>query len=104
MATRLLSKRSDADDVVQDTFVMAFQRIGSLRDPAALRGWLGQIAVSFVRRRLRRARLLRALGFDRGGDTVRMEARPLLEATARRRNRIDQKCQPGLARRVYLGA
>jgi RNA polymerase sigma-70 factor (ECF subfamily) len=66
LVVRLLASRQEAEEVVQDTFLRGFGRLGSLREPAALRGWLTQIAVSLVARRLRRARLTRLLGLDRG--------------------------------------
>jgi RNA polymerase sigma-70 factor (ECF subfamily) len=65
VSTRLLSNRSEAEEVVQDTFLIAYRRLRTLREPAAVRGWLTKIAVSLVRRRLRRARLLRFLQLDR---------------------------------------
>jgi RNA polymerase sigma-70 factor (ECF subfamily) len=34
----------DADDLVQDVFVMALRRLSSLRDPARFGGWLAAIA------------------------------------------------------------
>ena len=68
IAARLLGNRSEGEEVVQDTFVTAFEQLRTLREPAALRGWLAQIAVSLVRRRLRRVRLMRALGLDHGVD------------------------------------
>ena len=54
VSTRLLSNRSEAEEVVQDTYVVGFEQLRNLRKPAALRAWLAQIAVSLVRRRLRR--------------------------------------------------
>ena len=68
IAARLLGNRNEGEEVVQDTFVTAFEQLRTLREPAALRGWLAQIAVSLVRRRLRRGRLMRVLGLDRGAD------------------------------------
>lgn len=62
-ATRLLGRVADADDVVQETFVIALERLGQLRDGAAFRGWLSRIAVNQVRRRLRKRKMLRMLGF-----------------------------------------
>jgi RNA polymerase sigma-70 factor, ECF subfamily len=35
---------SDAEDLVQDVFISAFQKLPSLRAPAAFRGWLAAIA------------------------------------------------------------
>jgi RNA polymerase sigma-70 factor (ECF subfamily) len=73
LALRLLRNRAEAEDTVQDTFVLALEQIGALRDGGALRAWLSQIAVSQVRRRLRRRRLLRVFGLDRTVDDAPLE-------------------------------
>ncbi|HVU49805.1 MAG TPA: RNA polymerase sigma factor [Polyangia bacterium] len=70
LATRLCANRGDAEEIVQDAFISAFERLDSLRDPGALRVWLGQITVNLVRHRLRRLRLMRLLGLDRGADAT----------------------------------
>ena len=62
LAQRLLGSQSDAQDVLQETFLIAFQKLDVLRDDVAFRPWLAQIAVSQVRRRFRRRRLLRLFG------------------------------------------
>jgi RNA polymerase sigma-70 factor, ECF subfamily len=80
LAARLLRNSVEAEDVVQDTFAIALEQLGSLRDGAALRGWLGQIAVSQVRRRFRRKKLLRFLRIDAGIDDATLET--LAEGTA----------------------
>ena len=36
--------RGDVDDLVQDVFLAAWNRLGALRDPAAFGGWLSTIA------------------------------------------------------------
>jgi RNA polymerase sigma-70 factor (ECF subfamily) len=36
--------RADADDVVQDVFLTAMERLPALRDPSAFAGWLSAIA------------------------------------------------------------
>ena len=36
--------RTEVDDVVQDVFVTAYQRLATLREPAAFPGWLAAIA------------------------------------------------------------
>jgi len=36
--------RADIEDLVQDVFLSAWNRLGSLRDPAAFGGWLSMIA------------------------------------------------------------
>jgi RNA polymerase sigma-70 factor (ECF subfamily) len=42
----LLSRvpRADVDDLLQDVFLQAMQRLGELREPAAFSGWLATIA------------------------------------------------------------
>src|SRR5882762_9679499 len=54
MTVRLMVNRAEAEEVVQDTFVIGFQQLETLRNPEALRAWLSQIVVSLVRRRMRR--------------------------------------------------
>ncbi len=73
MTARLLRSHHASEDVVQDTFVLAFERLASLRDPSALRSWLAAIAVSLVRRRLRKQRLLRVLGLDGPDDDAALD-------------------------------
>ena len=57
MTVRLLANHGEAEEIVQDTFVTAFEQLATLREPGAVRGWLGRIAVNLVRRRFRRGRL-----------------------------------------------
>ena len=69
VVTRLLGSRTEAQDVLQDTFVIGLQQIRRLREPPAVRAWFKQIAVSLVHRRIRRRQLLRRLGFEeQSGD------------------------------------
>jgi RNA polymerase sigma-70 factor (ECF subfamily) len=63
MLVRLLGSRADAEDAAQEAFVQALTGIGRLRDANALVPWLMQLAVRQGYRRLRRRRLLAALGF-----------------------------------------
>ncbi|HEX4341523.1 MAG TPA: RNA polymerase sigma factor [Polyangiaceae bacterium] len=65
---RLLARTSEAEDVVQDAFVIALNGMSTLRDDEAFGDWLLSIAVRQVYRRFRRWRILRALGLDRGQD------------------------------------
>lgn len=64
LGARILGRDADVDDVVQDVFLAASTRLGHLREPAALRGWLATITVRVARRRLRRRRLLTWLSLD----------------------------------------
>lgn len=68
VAVMALGPGADAEDVVQDSFLTAFERLAQLREPAQFRAWIVRIAVRHVHRRFRRLRLLRVLGLDRGGD------------------------------------
>jgi RNA polymerase sigma-70 factor, ECF subfamily len=74
LATRLLRSRDEAMDVLQDTFVMAFEDIAELRDPAAFRAWIHCVAVRLVHRRFRRRKLLALIGLDRRGDEISLES------------------------------
>jgi RNA polymerase sigma-70 factor (ECF subfamily) len=65
LAHRLLPRDSDVDDIVQDSFVKALTRLGSLQNPQAFAAWLGSIVVRTVGKRLRKRRLLARLGLHR---------------------------------------
>ena len=73
MAARILRSVDDAEDVVQETFVIAFSKLGSLRDRTAFRGWLASIAISQMHRLFARRRLLRLFGLDRGLDDAPLD-------------------------------
>jgi RNA polymerase sigma-70 factor, ECF subfamily len=74
LAARLLRNSVEAEDVVQDTFAIALEQIGSLRDGAAVRAWLAQIAVSQIRRRFRRKKLHQLLHLDSSVDDATLES------------------------------
>ncbi len=63
MATRLLANRQDADDVVHDSFLKAFQKIHTLRDPSRFRSWIFSIAVSEARMLFRKRQLRSIIGY-----------------------------------------
>ncbi len=73
LATRLLRSHEDAMDVLQDTFVTAFEDLADLREQGAFRSWLHRIAVRLVHRRFRRRKLLGLLGLDRR-DEIPLES------------------------------
>lgn len=56
VALRVLGRPSEVDDLVQDVFLRVLPRLGTLRDPAALRGWLAVVTARLARRRLRSRR------------------------------------------------
>lgn len=60
--SRMLANSFEVEDVVQDTFVAVMANLKSLKDPSSFGPWMRTIAVSQIRRRLRRNRLLSRLG------------------------------------------
>lgn len=52
---RLLGSNADVDDIVQESFVVAWQRLPELADPGKVRGWLMRIASRRALDRLRAA-------------------------------------------------
>lgn len=61
LARRLLRSREAGDDIVQDTFVHAFEKLHTIRQPESLGAWLSQVvawkSISFLRREKLRRRL-----------------------------------------------
>jgi RNA polymerase sigma-70 factor, ECF subfamily len=51
LALSTLRNAADAEDVAQDTFALAWRRLGQLRNPAAFEAWLKSIVVRQCRRR-----------------------------------------------------
>jgi RNA polymerase sigma-70 factor (ECF subfamily) len=60
---RILGRRGEVEDLVQDVFVEAGKWATRIEDPAALKHWLLTVTVRAARHRLRRARLGAMLGF-----------------------------------------
>jgi RNA polymerase sigma-70 factor (ECF subfamily) len=54
IAVSIVGHGPQAEDAVQETFLIALRRIGELRDPAAARAWLATILVNVCRGQLRR--------------------------------------------------
>jgi RNA polymerase sigma-70 factor, ECF subfamily len=50
---RILGRNDEVADVVQDVFLIVHRRLPSVRQPEALRAWIGRIAVREASRRLR---------------------------------------------------
>lgn len=69
-ATRLLGDPVAAEDVVQEAFAIALEKLATLRDPPAFRSWIVQIAVSQVHRVFRRRRFLRFFGPELGPGSL----------------------------------
>lgn len=78
LLARLTGNRADADDLAQETFVQAWQRLGTFRGEGSFKAWLCQIAYS---RFLMSARKERARGRLMAG--LRAQPPVLDEAVAR---------------------
>ena len=74
LATRLLRSHEEALDVLQDAFVIAFESLADLREPAAFRPWLQRVVVHLVHRRFRRRKLLGMLGLWRTSTPTSLDA------------------------------
>jgi len=95
---------ADAMDITQETFVVAWQRLPSLRNPEAFAGWLRRICVNNARQRLRRTRRRGVVASLDSGDPSRpievtdqrpdfrgaVEARAILEPAIERLNADQQ--------------
>jgi len=73
LAHRLLPGDPEVDDIVQDCFVFALERLASLRNAQAFASWLGSIVVRVVQKRLRRRRIATRLGL-RSAQPVNFDA------------------------------
>jgi RNA polymerase sigma-70 factor, ECF subfamily len=56
---RMVGWDPELPDLLQDVFLQAFQCLGDLKNPAALKGWLGRIAIFTARAWIRKRRLRR---------------------------------------------
>lgn len=65
---RLVANREDAEDLTQDTFVRAFEKIGTFRGEASLKTWTFRIAANLGRDALRQRQRWPADAQDRSKD------------------------------------
>jgi len=65
LAYRILPLDADIDDLVQDSFLYAFERLDRLSNPQAFQAWLSSIVVRTAGKRLRRRKLQIRLGLLR---------------------------------------
>jgi len=70
IAQRITQNREDAEDVVQDAFLKAFQNLGQFQGQSKFYTWLVRIAVNEALMRLRRRRPERMVSLD---EEVRTE-------------------------------
>ena len=61
---RLLGRPQEVEDLLQEVFVVVYQRLHQLNDPSALSGWLATIATRKALKKLKQRRLKRFIGLD----------------------------------------
>lgn len=71
---------ADADDVCQDAFVRAYERLGDCRQPDRFGAWLAQIVRNRARNRLAYFRIRRALPLASAEDRASTRASPSADA------------------------
>jgi RNA polymerase sigma-70 factor (ECF subfamily) len=64
VATRLLGREADVDDVMQTVFAMVIKDLEKLRDRRSIKPWLATITVRVARAKLRVRRLRTWVGLD----------------------------------------
>lgn len=67
MVCSIVGDRHEAQDIYQETFLRAFEKIHTFRAEGEFAGWLARIAVNQAISRLRQKRLRRWLPFDAKG-------------------------------------
>jgi RNA polymerase sigma-70 factor (ECF subfamily) len=82
----MVRDRAEAEELTQDTYARAFERIGQLRDPQAALAWLYRIATTVALDRLRRRRPVTVALSDEEAACVADGERPpsLLESALER--------------------
>ena len=68
IALRILGRRDEVDDLVQDVFLTAARGLETVRDPKATKAWLATVTVRMARKKLRRRRLKMMLSLDEAAD------------------------------------
>ena len=67
-AFRVTGRQADAMDVVQDSFIKAFDRLGSFQGDASFKTWLLRIVTNQALDALRKRRIRLAVSLDGGGS------------------------------------
>ena len=81
---KLIGDRDRGDDLYQDALVIAYTKIGDLRDPAAFRPWLYRIIISTLNSTVRRPWWKRRVPWTPGLEQMLTTADPVDSLNARR--------------------
>lgn len=106
----VLGRDAELADLVQEVFVVAVSSLERLANPAALRGWLGSIAVFTARARVRKRARARMCQLMPEGELPEVEQEPLppevdeaLRATSRVLDRMPSEDRLIFVRRFVEG-
>jgi RNA polymerase sigma-70 factor, ECF subfamily len=95
LALRRLQNHAEAQETVQEVFVTLLRKIGQLREPASLPGWLRQIAMRNISNRMSRRGPVTAAKPEQIEAAHATNETPLTSALARERQ---TQVRAGLAR------
>lgn len=90
--------RADAEDITQDVFLKAFQKISGIKDASKFRGWLFSIALNRIKD-FHRKRRFRSL-FKTEDENI--ESHPSVEAESDQPQALDQVLREDFWRQVRL--
>ena len=98
---RRMAGPRDAEEITQDVFVRAWQKLGTFRGDAAFSTWLHRLAVNVVVERFRSAATRRAKLTD---DGVMLEALPSLPERPDRKLQLEAALEhlPDGARQIFV--
>jgi RNA polymerase sigma-70 factor (ECF subfamily) len=57
ICVRLLNNKEDAEDVLQESFIIAFKKLRELKDPSTFGGWLRRIVINNCHQQGRKVKL-----------------------------------------------
>jgi RNA polymerase sigma-70 factor, ECF subfamily len=79
-AYAVLGNAGDTEEIVQETFVQAWQKLGKLREPSALPGWIWRIARDTALKHIRKhKRMHRVEQVPEDGDQSHAPDAPLVQ-------------------------
>ena len=93
-----MRSRVDAEDITQDVFLKAFQKISSIKDPAKFRGWIFSITLNRIRDFQRKKRF-RSL-FKMEDENI--ESHPVEETDRDQPDALEQVMRKDFWRRIGL--
>jgi len=95
---RMIGNASEAEDVLQDTFMKVYRHLDRFRPDGRFRSWLYRIATNTCRDALRRRKLRRVFSLDAGRNPE--DAPPVERYASRAPNPAEKAAEAELAERL----